>query len=112
MSRIFATLLIMPLTIPVNSDITKTRTHVRKEMVLVRCALVVFDRFGNNMAVILCDDKESAKQELIDWYRRELVDAEQIDFESTYIAEDKAVVDEIFKIKEARITHIKRKNEV
>ena len=78
----------------------------------MRCALVIFDKFGNEMVVKLCEDRNTAEDELINWYRKELVDADYIDFNSTYITEDKAVVDEIFKIKEARIAYIKRKNEV
>ena len=78
----------------------------------MRCALVIFDKFGNEMVVKLCEDRSTAEDELINWYRKELVDADYIDYNSTYITEDKAVVDEIFKIKEARIAYIKRKNEV
>lgn len=78
----------------------------------MRCALVIFDKFENEMVVKLCEDCSTAENELINWYRKELVDADYIDFNSTYITEDKAVVDEIFKIKEARIAYIKRKNEV
>ena len=78
----------------------------------MRCALVIFDKFGNEMVVKLCEDCNTAEKELINWYRKELINADYVNFKSTYITNDKAVVDEIFKIKEARIAYIKRKNEV
>lgn len=75
-------------------------------------ALVLFDRFDEEMVVKLCENRSVAEDELTNWYRKELVNADFVKHESTYITEDKAVVDEIFKIKEARIAYIKRKNEV
>ena len=34
----------------------------------MRCALVMFDKFGNEMVVKLCEDRNTAEVELINWY--------------------------------------------
>ena len=67
-------------------------------------ALVIIDKFNRSEAkVVIYENKESAINAMKKWYLDEINKTEFCDVHKCKISDDFAVVDEIVKIREARI---------